>query len=395
VNRVTRAFTWSLAATLVVGAAAFAGSRTGVEAVPTPATCSTAFRIEQTFASGSRWTMCFEIRNDEGLVIRNARYTTPAGAEIAVLGQANLGQLHVPYDDNGARFHDLSDYGMGANLTTLIPSECPSGNLVPVAGFGNICKQHVRRGYAYKYYDQQAQGHSLVVSAVSAIGAYNYIVRFHFMDDGAIRPEIGATGQLQRIGGAPQDGWDLGGGRIGIAHLHNYYWRLDFDLNGAGGDSVEQLQAVPSVDKQSYANERRVFTTETRASVSARNFRSWRIRDNGTNADGHRMSYEILPESSHVFRGPSYEPFSTHDFAVLVNRSCERFASHNSTLGGCASNLSAFANSESLSGASDIVVWYGTSFHHLPRDEDEEHMHSHWTSFTIVPRDLTAVNPLP
>ena len=43
----------------------------------------------------------------------------------------------------------------------------------------------------------------------------------------------------------------------------------------------------------------------------------------------------------------------------------------------------------------DIVVWYGTSFHHLPRNEDEPHMHAHWSGFTIAPRDLTAQNILP
>ena len=53
-----------------------------------------------------------------------------------------------------------------------------------------------------------------------------------------------------------------------------------------------------------------------------------------------------------------------------------------------------FANGGSLVGA-DLVVWYGTSFHHLPRDEDEPHMAAHWSGFSIVPRDLTATNAIP
>ena len=54
--------------------------------------------------------------------------------------------------------------------------------------------------------------------------------------------------------------------------------------------------------------------------------------------------------------------------------------------------MAAFANGESLTNQ-DLVVWYGASFNHLPRDEDENHMHPHWTGFSIIPRDLTATNP--
>jgi hypothetical protein len=40
------------------------------------------------------------------------------------------------------------------------------------------------------------------------------------------------------------------------------------------------------------------------------------------------------------------------------------------------------------------VVWYGLSFHHLARDEDQNYMGAHWSSFKIVPRDWSATNPL-
>ena len=100
----------------------------------------------------------------------------------------------------------------------------------------------------------------------------------------------------------------------------------------------------------------------------------------------------MLPNADNIFRGPSYEAFTQNELYVTRNRACERFASHNPTAGGCPSSLAAFANGQSLTGQ-DLVVWYGTSFHHLPRDEDEEHMHPHWSGFSIVPRDLTATNP--
>jgi primary-amine oxidase len=55
--------------------------------------------------------------------------------------------------------------------------------------------------------------------------------------------------------------------------------------------------------------------------------------------------------------------------------------------------VSGYVNNQPLNG--DLVVWYGSSFHHLPRDEDEDHMHPHTTGYSIVPRDLTATNPEP
>jgi primary-amine oxidase len=30
------------------------------------------------------------------------------------------------------------------------------------------------------------------------------------------------------------------------------------------------------------------------------------------------------------------------------------------------------------------------TFHHVPRDEDEDSMHPHWSGFNLIPRDWTA-----
>jgi primary-amine oxidase len=42
----------------------------------------------------------------------------------------------------------------------------------------------------------------------------------------------------------------------------------------------------------------------------------------------------------------------------------------------------------------DPVLWVRIGFHHLPRDEDQSPMHVHWQGFDLLPRDLTATNPL-
>ena len=114
--------------------------------------------------------------------------------------------------------------------------------------------------------------------------------------------------------------------------------------------------------------------------------RSWRVRDTvTTNSEGHAISYHLEPlRVGHIHQGPVDEPFTNNQFYVTVNKPCEKFASHNPTI-NCAADVSEFANGESLVGQ-DIVLWYGITFHHLPRDEDEGMMDAHWDGFQIIPR---------
>lgn len=359
------------------------------------ATCSGAFRIREDLPNGARWTMCWERRALEGIVLHDVVYTPPGGTATSVLAQANLAQIHVPYDNNVARFHDESDYGLGYHLDDLAAEDCPGGDLLSDGAEDVVCRQTGPSGYSYKSYDSQAQADALTVFSVSAIGAYNYVVEWNFEDDGTIRPAVGATGQLQMYGGDRTTGWNVGHGDYAVAHMHNFYWRLDFDLNGSANDRVQELAVAQSADRQTFANSRVAFSTETARQVQPRSFRSWRVLDTqSSNADGHRISYEVVPRTDNIFRGPSYEPFTQNEFYVTRSNSCERFASHNPITGGCGANLAQFANGQSLVGA-DLVLWYGTSFHHLPRDEDEDHMDVHWSGFSIVPRDLTATYPVP
>jgi primary-amine oxidase len=361
--------------------------------------CTSDFRVDEVMANGSRWQMCWERRETEGIVLHDVTYTPIGGQPIEVLGRASLAQIHVPYDDNGARFHDVSDYGIGNfNMEALENVDCPNGTLIddPNENEDVICQTVAPNGYAYKDYDAVAQETTLNLFSTSCIGAYCYVVGWNFDSDGTIRPEVGATGSLQIYGGNTSTGWPMGGGNIAVAHMHNFYWRLDFDIDGTvTDDRVEELEAAvrPGTSRQQLRNTRRAFTSEVARRVAPGGMRSWRIRDlNTRNSDNHFISWELLPNTDNIFRGPSYEPWTQNEVYVTRNRGCERVASHNPSPGSCPTSVAGFANGESLTNR-DLVVWYGTSFHHLPRDEDEDHMHPHWSGFSIIPRDLTAENP--
>jgi len=359
--------------------------------------CSANFFIDKTLSNGARWQLCWEHRSLDGIVLRDIYFTPPGGLGRRVLAQGSISQVHVPYDDNSARFHDITDDGFGDNnLNNLTAAECPAGVLLQLGTKNALCQQIQLRSYAFKGLGLQEQGEWLSLFSVSTSGEYNYIPVWRFLDDGTIELLMGATGKLQRFTTDSRYGWPVRTtGTLGTSHIHNYYWRLDFDLGESGdNDLVEEFNYTASAD-----NTRRTLgvsrlTTEAGRSIDPVNLRSWRIRDGATtNANGQFISYQLEPiDVGHRDVGPTYEPWTANDFYVTKYRECERYVSHNPQVSGCANNLTGFVNGENVENA-DVVLWYGVTFHHIPRDEDEPYMHAHWNGFRLTPRDWMATNP--
>ena len=364
----------------------FAGEAAALE-------CSAQFQIQQSFANGAEWEMCFEEQQREGIVLRDITYTSPGGVKRRVLYQANLAQIHVPYDDDGARFHDVSDFGLGgARLNDLTPADCPTGTLVR-NGTKDVMCHTVHDAAALSTPNEVRYGELLALFSVSHVGAYNYVPEWRFFDDGTIEPAMGATGRLQRYTVSEDYGWPVrtGTSPVGVSHLHNYYWRLDFDLDGGDDDRFEELEFVNGAGG---TRELRTtaFTSEVARSINASTQRFWRVADAGTQSgSGRAISYDIVPlETGHTDVGPTFEPWTFNDIYATNYRACERFSSHNpaDTAGGCTSNgdVSSFVNGESIAN-NDLVVWFGVTFHHTPRDEDEAFMNTHWNRFRLSQRD--------
>lgn len=359
--------------------------------------CSAPFLIDVTFGGGARWEMCWEHRASEGIVLYDVYFTSPGATRRPVFGQAGLAQIHVPYDDNGARFHDLSDYGLGnSNMNDLTPAECPGGTLLQYNGKDVLCQMVENHSYYYKYYTTKALAGELTLFSVSHIGEYNYVPRWSFGEDGHIGAEIGATGRLQRFGNNASYGWPVrtGSNPYAVSHMHNLYWRLDFDVGGKEDDLAEEFDLLPTPDTARRTIVKTELVTEAARPVSPTAMRFWRVRDKViVNADGRAISYEIEPVSSATYRGPSNEPWTQNDFYVTIYKACEKWVSHNPTTGGCGGDVTAFVNGESVDGK-DVVVWYGVDFHHTPRDEDEPNMPIDWHGFHIKPRDWIATSPV-
>jgi primary-amine oxidase len=361
-----------------------------------PASCTGPYAIDKTMANGARWQMCWEIRRLPGLVLTKVIYTPRGGTPTEVLSRASLAELHVPYDTGEPRYFDLSGIGFGGeSLTALTPRECPNGELRSNNGKQVLCITDQPRGYAYKdaAANTSLQGHDLVIFSVSELGWYDYITEWRFGDDGTITPREGASGSL-----SPGDftnaatGWPIGVGsdRFSENHSHNVFWRIDFDVNGQTSNRVEQYDFSGSGTAKRVLK-RTVLAKETAADLAP--MRWWRVENPAAlNADRHPMSWEIDAHDSDQYRGPAHtEDFTHHDVYVTQYRLCEELATGN-TGPGCAASVDKYVNAETIT---DPVLWVNVDFHHVPRDEDEDPMPTHWQGFKIIPRDVSAKSPLP
>lgn len=359
--------------------------------------CADSYSIDQTLASGARWDMCWTHDDNHGIRYHHIYYTPKNGTRRMVLMDAAVSQIHVPYDDNGARYHDVSDYGLGDRyLKSISSAECPNGTLRKYGTKNAVCTQVKKMGAAYRVGNNVKDENALKVFSIAKVGAYVYIPQWVFYDDGRIEPSILATGSLQRFNNnSPAQGWLVSQGKIGLSHMHNYFWRLDFDLNGTpNNDVAKEINFTASGGKLSKTVT--TFSGEVARSLSPSSRRSWLISDGSQrNAKNHLIGYEIrLNEAGHREKGPSYEAYTYNDFYVTRAKDCEQIASHNSRINSnCEDSLDKFVNGQSLAGQ-DLVAWVGVSFYHMPRSEDYPKMDAHSNQFQIIPRDWHDKNPI-
>jgi primary-amine oxidase len=402
---------------LAAGATAGAGPAAAApQAGPVPAAgCSAAYRIEQKLTSGTTWRMCWRYESKAGLVLENVSYQPPGEPRpIKVLARAGLAQIHVPYDDGNIEYDDLTSYAFGEGLMDLAPGECPGGTIktVRIPGAGDperpdvkgLCTTTRARGHAYRMQGDsaskvyQAQGKDLLVYTANQVGWYEYITEWRFQDDGTITTSVGATGSLSPFDYDAGDGrgWPIGKGAKGYAtsHSHNVFWRFDFGLDGSTRSRVEQYdsEVSPPARGQEAPTNKTTRTRITRELAGdARNMRWWRVVSAaGKNKDGHPRSYELVPGPTAKYPGRS---FTRHDVYFTQYAACERYASNN--LGNCGAghgkSVDKWVDGQTLT---HPVVWANVGFHHVARDEDQQPMPVHWQGLSLVPRDVTAMNPL-
>ena len=354
---------------LVAAMALWAGRPTAAAAAASD------FCSGEQLAVGANWSVCWEVRANEGLVISDAFYTKP-GMDRRVLSGASVAQIFVAYEPGQPRYHDVA-YGLGPAMQRLPAAACHGTLLLG----GKVCREVEEMGLAEFFCSEgnchSTLGQALVLWSASQMGGYNYVTRWEFHADGTIEPGIGMAGVLQ-FGPTP--------------HTHNVYWRLDMDMDDADNDRVEEFyRIVPATsDGRAGASGWNPLLAETFRSNDLNTFRRWRITDTvRKNANGTPIGYVLLPNASDGnYRTVPEEGYTRGEFFVTRAHDNERFVSTDTS-----DLLSTYLNGESVE-ATDLVLWYVAHEHHQPRDEDVPYMPSMWVNFDLVPAGFFDKNPL-
>jgi primary-amine oxidase len=327
-------------------------------------------------AVGASWSVCWEVRANEGLAITHAFYTRE-GFDRRVLSDATVAQIFVPYETGQPRYHDVA-YGLGLFMQPLDGSiDCPDGTLL---ASGKVCRVIEDRGLAERTCTGGAcasrRGEALVLWSSSQMGAYHYITEWAFHDDGAIEPSVA-------LGGALQFG--------DTAHVHNVYWRLDLDIDGPEGDHAEEFYRIPPAtsDGSTGTSGWVPLLGETYRPTDLSTFRKWRVRDDaGTNERGRSWSYELVPTPGDGnLRTTPAEGFTRGELWVTRAKPDERFVSTDT-----ADLLSGYLDGDDVAGQ-DVVLWYAMHKYHEVRSEDRPVMPIEWMGFALQPRDFFDANP--
>jgi hypothetical protein len=322
-------------------------------------------------AGGRDWVRVRVLRGGQelwNLVVVRPRASSPthfykgSGVElkyVAYRGRLLLWQAHVPilnvlYDD-GTTFRDWQNQETPFLANGFDPvgpgwrlcSSPPATILESGTDAGNF------QGVALWYED----GELRIVSEVQA-GWYRYVSDWRLRDDGTVAPRFGFAGTRNP--------------RTCMRHQHHVYWRLDFDIDGAGNDIVEQRGLIfPGFP---------LWWRLVRETKRIRSFlaRRWRVLDASTGrgysitpgpADGTADSYGVA--DLWFLR---YRPTELDDGVSVVN----------GTPADTQCRLDQYLTAESID-TTDLVVWYAGHFLHDQAHPDPHQGH-------IVGPELRPIN---
>ena len=272
-----------------------------------------------------RWSFDYEVKDNTGLALRNVTY----GGE-QVLAKASMPVVRVKYVKERRWWNPFTWFGSRADSGRCGPFQdrLRWQDLVPISNCGDhkVCvESSTLQGVKW-----------LELGIYARIGEYHIYQSWHLSDDGEIRPIIQSRGLS-----------------CNTDHVHNPYWRVDFDINGNGMDQVF-LHDDGGSDR-GWGPGWKKYTNERNDVKNLSTHRTWFVRDQPT---GHGVW--ILP-------GDGYAPlkddgerddFADHDVAIRRANPDEDI----SWVFGARGQLGYDEDNQGVQ-EQDIVFWY---IAHLP-----------------------------
>jgi primary-amine oxidase len=339
------------------------------------------------------WSFRWEVLPRQGVVLRQISFQGRT-----VLKYAGLAEVFVPYHSGSPRPMDQREHPFGENIILLEPGvDClPGGACRAFTPDGKPAKERAAvmlheesPSLVYLGGGGKARVKTLTLWSAHALGDYSYILRWHFREDGCLMPQVGMTGKLSHFGGDASNSTEVGAANRALAHVHNFFYCLDFDIDGPKNVVEEFSYKLADAEGTTARTSWTPITREGGRELKPEAFRSWRVVNPASkNRLGHPRSYELVPGGTGVYRGGRSETFAHAD--LWLTRHKKKEVPGERLL---AEGLMPSVDGESLVNE-DVVLWYMLSVHHQPRTEDWPAMPVDWHGFKLVPRDFLDSSPL-
>jgi primary-amine oxidase len=334
------------------------------------------------------WSFNWKVLKRQGVVLTDVKFLGRT-----VLKYAGVAEIFVPYNSGTPRPHDQRDTPFGDALVGLEPGvDCLPGGECQAFGLdGKPTKNKLAAvmiheespSLIYMGGNGKVKGKMLTLWSAYALGDYTYIVQWRFREDGCIMPQVGLTGKLSHFGGDDSNSVLVDLRTRALAHVHNFFFCLDFDIDGAKNTVEEFDFKVADKDGLTAKTSWTPIEKECGRELKPDAFRSWRVVNNlSRNRMGYSRSYELSPGGNGIYRGAKDEKFAHYD--VWITKFKEKEVPGEKVL---VDGLVACANSERVKNE-DVVLWYMMSVHHQPKAEDWPNMPIDWCGFKITPRDF-------
>lgn len=284
----------------------------------------------------------FDVHYNGHLVLKRA-HAPILNVKYAPGGCGGAGLCYRDWSDQEVRFEVISasgpvTAGPGAYAEAVVAPRtvCEVGGGVDLGNFRGVAAQRLPN--------------QLVLTTQIAAGWYRYTMRWTFGLDGALYGWFGFSAVTHPC--------------VSFDHTHHNYWRMDFDIDGARGDSV---QIAPPVGVPVPPGPVRTLGREDKKLEDAG--LTWLIRDQQTG-----RGYRFIP-------GPTVaaDTFAVADYWFL-QYSASEITDAGQSGPACAIKFDNFVNAQSVE-EDDVVMWVrGGSLHH---GGDLDDCHSSW--FTFLP----------
>jgi hypothetical protein len=298
------------------------------------------------------WTFSWSIPTGwgGGLVISKARFRNDM-----VLYKGTQPFVLVPYHGGFPVFKDGLNH-QGAPFTPVLPTSANDfqGPGTPPAGNDNQWDPVTNPAGAVVVEKEPAtlvEPDRVVIWAKFQCVNYQYVHVWEFRADGSFEAGVGLGGHLWTTNPPTSN------------HIHNFYFRLDFDIAGAANNAVQEFSHP---NNNAGSDGWTTLTQEGKRTADHARATKWRVVNNAPKPNGMLRSYELTSASD---MGPD-QVSSSGDLWVLAYDPSQDGAAvgkNDSVL-----DTAYLHGPGTVVNGADVVVWHCLRHHHETRQSGEE-----------------------